>query len=62
MYGTATQIGAIGLAAVSAAGGNLPPLAILALPLLSATGMTLWATTDGVLMTHAYGWASGHPL
>lgn len=61
-FDTATQIGAIGLAAGSAAGGSLPPLAILALPLLFAAGMTLWDTTDGVLMTRAYGWASGHPL
>jgi high-affinity nickel-transport protein len=61
-FDTATQIGAIGLAAGSAAGGSLPPLAILALPLLFAAGMTLWDTTDGVLMTRAYGWVSGHPL
>jgi high-affinity nickel-transport protein len=61
-FDTATQIGAIGLAAGSAAGGNLPPLAILALPVLFAAGMTLWDTTDGVLMSRAYGWAAGHPL
>lgn len=61
-FDTATQIGAIGLAAGSAAGGHLPPLAILALPILFAAGMTLWDTTDGVLMARAYGWATGHPL
>jgi len=61
-FDTATQIGAIGLAAGSAAGGGLPPMAILALPLLFAAGMTLWDTTDGLLMARAYGWATGNPL
>lgn len=61
-FDTATQIGAIGLAAGSAAGGALPPLAIIALPLLFAAGMTLCDTTDGVLMARAYGWATGNPL
>ena len=61
-FDTATQIGAIGLAAGSAAGGGLSPWAIIALPLMFAAGMTLWDTTDGVVMTRAYGWASGHPL
>ncbi len=61
-FDTATQIGAIGLAAGSAAGGGLSPWAIIARPLMFAAGMTLWDTTDGVVMTRAYGWATGNPL
>ncbi|MCR6491828.1 HoxN/HupN/NixA family nickel/cobalt transporter [Cellulomonas sp. P24] len=61
-FDTATQIGAIGLAAGSAAGGGLSPWAILALPLMFAAGMTLWDTTDGIVMTRAYGWATENPL
>lgn len=61
-FDTATQIGALGLAAGAAAGGNLPPLAIIALPLIFAAGMSLWDTTDGVFMSKAYDWALNNPL
>jgi len=61
-FDTATQVGALGLAAGAAAGGGLPPLAIIALPLIFAAGMSLWDTTDGVFMCKAYGWALSNPL
>lgn len=61
-FDTATQVGAIGLAAGVAAGGALPPLAIIALPLIFAVGMSLMDTTDGVFMTKAYDWALTNPL
>lgn len=61
-FDTATQVGAIGLAAGAAAGGSLPPLAIIALPLIFAAGMSLMDTTDGVFMCKAYGWALANPL
>lgn len=61
-FDTATQVGAIGLAAGVAAGGALPPLAIIALPLIFAAGMSLLDTTDGVFMTKAYDWALTNPL
>ncbi len=40
----------------------MPILAVLSLPLLFAAGMSLVDTADGVLMTHAYGWAFRNPL
>lgn len=61
-FDTATQVGAIGLAAGAAAGGSLPPLAIIALPLCFAAGMTLMDTTDGIFMSKAYAWAFTNPL
>lgn len=56
------QVGALGLAAGAAADGALPPMAVIALPLLFAAGMSLCDTTDGVLMVRAYGWAAVDPL
>jgi high-affinity nickel-transport protein len=61
-FDTATQIGALGLAAGSAADGALPPLAIIALPLIFAAGMSLMDTTDGVFMAKAYEWSFSNPL
>ena len=61
-FDTATQVAAIGLAAGAAAGGALPPLAIIALPLIFAAGMSLMDTSDGVFMTKAYAWAFTNPL
>ncbi|MFI7413599.1 HoxN/HupN/NixA family nickel/cobalt transporter [Streptomyces sp. NPDC049627] len=61
-FDTATQVGALGLAAGSAADGTLPPLAIIALPLIFAAGMSLMDTTDGVFMAKAYEWSFSNPL
>ncbi|MDX3525911.1 HoxN/HupN/NixA family nickel/cobalt transporter [Streptomyces sp. ID05-39B] len=61
-FDTATQVGALGLAAGSAADGTLPPLAIIALPLIFAAGMSLMDTTDGVFMAKAYEWSFTNPV
>ncbi|MEU0042744.1 HoxN/HupN/NixA family nickel/cobalt transporter [Streptomyces werraensis] len=61
-FDTATQVGALGLAAGSAADGTLPPLAIIALPLIFAAGMSLMDTTDGVFMAKAYAWSFTNPV
>lgn len=61
-FDTATQVGALGLAAGSAADGTLPPLAIIALPLIFAAGMSLMDTTDGVFMAKAYEWSFSNPV
>ena len=61
-FDTATQVGALALAAGSASGASSTVGAILALPLLFAAGMTLADTTDGLLMARAYGWAAHRPL
>ncbi|MEU8142574.1 HoxN/HupN/NixA family nickel/cobalt transporter [Nonomuraea sp. NPDC048901] len=61
-FDTATQVGLIGVSAGAAAGGQLPPLAIISLPLIFAAGMSLWDTLDGAFMAHAYNWAFSNPL
>jgi nickel/cobalt transporter (NiCoT) family protein len=55
-FDTASEIALLALAA-GAAGGSLPVLGVLALPLLFSAGMVLLDSADGVLMTVAYGWA-----
>jgi high-affinity nickel-transport protein len=61
-FDTATQVGLIAIAGSSAVAGGLPPLAIIALPLLFAAGMSTMDTLDGVFMSKAYGWAFVTPL
>jgi nickel/cobalt transporter (NiCoT) family protein len=60
-FDTASEIGLLAMTA-GAAAGNLPALAVLALPILFAAGMTAMDTTDGVLMVKAYNWAFVNPL
>lgn len=59
-FDTATEIALLVLAGTGAATGA-PLLAILALPLLFAAGMTLLDTANGAVMTRAYGAAQRHP-
>ncbi len=61
-FDTATQVAALGLAAGAAAGGMLPPLAIIALPLIFAAGMSLMDTLDGIFMSRAYSWSFTNPI
>jgi high-affinity nickel-transport protein len=66
-FDTATEVGVLGLSATAAAAGtqggtSLPPLAIIALPIIFAAGMSLMDTIDGVFMSKAYGWAFVTPL
>lgn len=56
-FDTATQVGLLAIAGTTAIAGGLPPLAIIALPVLFAAGMTTMDTIDGVFMSKAYGWA-----
>jgi nickel/cobalt transporter (NiCoT) family protein len=59
-FDTASEVALLALAGSAAQQGlNLP--AILSLPLLFASGMTLLDTLDGVAMTHAYAWALDNP-
>ncbi|HZU59487.1 MAG TPA: HoxN/HupN/NixA family nickel/cobalt transporter, partial [Solirubrobacteraceae bacterium] len=55
-FDTATEVGLLAITA-GAAGGSIPPAAILALPVLFGAGMSLMDTADGVFMTKAYSWA-----
>jgi high-affinity nickel-transport protein len=67
-FDTATEVGLLALTSAAAtghAGGsghNLPFAAIIALPLMFAAGMSVMDTTDGVVMSKAYGWAFKNPL
>ncbi len=61
-FDTATQVGLIAIAGTTALAGGLPPLAIIALPIIFAAGMSLMDTLDGVFMSKAYGWAFVSPI
>ena len=60
-FDTATQVALLVLSA-STASTALPWYAALVLPLLFASGMLLFDTADGVVMTRAYAWAFVRPL
>ena len=59
-FDTASEVALLALAGSAAQQGLSVP-AILSLPLLFASGMTLLDTLDGVAMTHAYAWALDNP-
>ncbi|WP_198954439.1 HoxN/HupN/NixA family nickel/cobalt transporter [Kineosporia sp. R_H_3] len=64
-FDTATEVALLGIsatAAVGTVGGSLPPLAIIALPLIFAAGMSMMDALDGIFMTKAYSWAFTSPL
>lgn len=64
-FDTATEVALLALSAttaVGAVGGALPPLAIIALPIIFAAGMSLMDALDGIFMTKAYSWAFTSPL
>ena len=60
-FDTATEVGLLALAA-GVATHAVPILAILALPILFAAGMSLMDTLDGAFMSQAYGWAFSNPV
>ena len=59
-FDTASEVALLALSG-SAAQHGLSVAAILSLPLLFASGMSLLDTLDGVAMTHAYTWALDNP-
>ncbi len=61
-FDTASQVGLIAIAGTTAIAGGLPPLAIIALPIIFAAGMCLMDTLDGVFMAKAYSWAFVNPI
>ena len=64
-FDTASEVALLGLsatAAVGTVGGTLPPLAIVALPIIFAAGMSLMDSLDGVFMAKAYDWAFTSPV
>jgi high-affinity nickel-transport protein len=59
-FDTASEVGLIAVTA-GVATGRIPALAVIALPLLFAAGMSAMDTADGVFMSKAYGWAFSSP-
>ncbi len=60
-FDTASEVGLLALTA-GVATGKVSFWAVISLPLLFAAGMSLMDTTDGALMSKAYGWAFASPL
>jgi high-affinity nickel-transport protein len=60
-FDTATEVLLLALAGSTAAAG-LPWWAIVCLPVLFASGMTLFDTLDGTFMNVAYHWAFANPV
>ncbi len=66
-FDTATEVGFLAVSATAAtaavgSGVTLPPLAIIALPIIFAAGMSMMDTFDGIFMSKAYSWAFTNPL
>jgi high-affinity nickel-transport protein len=60
-FDTATEVALLAISAGAAAKG-LPFVAVIALPILFAGGMSLMDTTDGAFMSKAYSWAFSNPV
>jgi nickel/cobalt transporter (NiCoT) family protein len=60
-FDTATEVLLLTATATASTGG-LPWYAVLALPVLFASGLILFDTLDGVFMNVAYGWAFARPV
>src|SRR5205809_5800692 len=60
-FDTASEVALLAISAGAASQG-LPFVAVLALPLIFAAGMSLMDTLDGAFMVKAYGWAFSNPL
>ena len=58
---TATEVTLLTLSASAAQTGDVSVFATLSLPLLFAAGMSMFDTTDGVLMSRAYTWSNRNP-
>ncbi|MGI8914765.1 MAG: HoxN/HupN/NixA family nickel/cobalt transporter [Chloroflexota bacterium] len=60
-FDTATEVSLLAISA-GAAAKHLPLVAVLALPIIFASGMSLMDTTDGAFMAKAYSWAFSNPI
>jgi high-affinity nickel-transport protein len=61
-FDTATQVGLIGMAAVSGSSQRIPPLMVMIFPLCFSCGMCFVDTANGLLMLVTYRWAAVRPL
>jgi high-affinity nickel-transport protein len=60
-FDTASEVALLAISAGAASQG-LPFVAVVALPLIFAAGMSLMDTTDGAFMAKAYSWAFSNPI
>jgi len=60
-FDTASEVSLLAISA-GAAAKHLPIIAVLALPIIFAAGMSLMDTTDGAFMAKAYSWAFSNPI
>jgi nickel/cobalt transporter (NiCoT) family protein len=60
-FDTASEVAILAISAGAAAKG-LPFIAVIALPLIFAAGMSLMDTADGAFMAKAYSWAFTSPI
>src|ERR1700680_23773 len=60
-FDTASEVAILAISA-GAAGKGLPVVAVIALPLIFAAGMSLMDTADGAFMAKAYSWAFTSPI
>src|SRR6202171_5341139 len=60
-FDTASEVAILAISAGAAAKG-VPFLAVIALPLIFAAGMSLMDTADGAFMAKAYSWAFTSPI
>jgi high-affinity nickel-transport protein len=60
-FDTASEVAILAISAGAAASG-LPFVAVIALPLIFAAGMSLMDTADGAFMAKAYSWAFTSPI
>jgi len=61
-FDSATQVGLIGLAAMSGTSGRVPPLMVMIFPVAFSCGMCLVDTTNGLLMLATYSWTTVRPI
>src|SRR5260370_26449036 len=60
-FDTASEVAILAISAGAAAKG-LPFVAVIALPLIFAAGVSLMDTADGAFMAKAYSWAFTSPI
>jgi high-affinity nickel-transport protein len=60
-FDTASEVAILAISAGAAANG-VPVVAVIALPLIFAAGMSLMDTADGAFMAKAYSWAFASPI
>lgn len=61
-FDSATQVGLIGLAALTGSSGHVPPLAVMIFPIAFSCGMCLVDTVNGLLMVSTYSWTMVRPV